>query len=68
MLQATITNDIGHGDGKAMPTLKETDEKPFRLYKRKDAFVGSYPYCNGSKKHGYFWIWNGQANYHNTWD
>lgn len=69
MVSAKITDDNGLGNGKAMPTLTELDEKPFRLFKRgQDDFRGSYPYCSGSKKKGYFSIWNGRPNYHNTWD
>lgn len=72
MLSVKVESDNGKGDGKAMPVLKELDEKPFRLFKRGTPenlyFKGSYPFCNGSKKMGYFNIWNGRANYHNTWD
>lgn len=72
MVQTAVSNDDGLGNGKAMPTLKETGEA-FRLHKRQwnggaIYFKGSYPYCNGSKRSDCFSLWNGRANYHNTWD
>lgn len=68
MVSVKVENDYGRGNGTAMPTLKEKEEKPFRLFKRGNHFKGSYPYCNGSMKMGYFNVWDGRPNYHNTWD
>jgi len=72
MISVKVTDDAGMGNGKAVPVLKETEEKPFRLFKRGTAespyFKGSYPFCSGSKRMGYFNVWNGRENYHNTWD
>jgi len=73
MLQTSVSSDDGRGDGKSMPTLKETGEA-FRLHKRNDSrlggvyFKGSYPFCMGSKRPGFFNLWDGKANYYNTWD
>lgn len=73
MLQVSVLNDAGKGNGTSMPTLKETGAPEFRLHKRENRdgsfyFKGSYPFCAGSKRPGYFTLWNGRANYHNTWD
>lgn len=68
MLEGKVENDDGRGNGEAMPTLKELNEKTFRLFKRGDSFKGSYPYCDGAKRMGYFSVWDGRPNYHNTWD
>jgi len=72
MIGIKVSEDTGMGSGKAMPVLTEKEEKPLRLFKRGTAespyFKGSYPYCNGSKRMGYFNVWNGRENYHNTCD
>jgi hypothetical protein len=73
MLKMSVSDDNGKGNGRAMPILEEESEQPFRLHKRQwnggeIYFKGSYPFCNGSKRSDCFSLWNGQANYHNTWD
>lgn len=74
MLQISVVDDYGKGGGRALPTLKEQEGEAFRLHKRAGGafggvyFKGSYPFCNGSKRSDCFSLWNGKANYHNTWD
>ena len=40
---------------------------PFRLrvkaLKEYDELVGSYPYVDGDRRPGFFWVWNGQPVY-----
>lgn len=67
MLKAKVLSDYGKGDGKSMPSLEETGQT-FRLHKRGDCFKGSYPFCNNSKRKDVFMLWDGKANYYNTWD
>ncbi len=72
MLEKSVKNDDGLGNGRAIPT-KET-EKIFRLRitARKDSpgfwYCGSYPYGNDSKHRGTFFRYDGYGNYENTWD
>jgi hypothetical protein len=41
--------------------------EPFRLVIRESnhepRLAGTYPYCQGSKKPGYFWLWEGRPLY-----
>ena len=56
------------GSGKAKAS-HETHGPVFRLKVRGNGyFNGSYPFCNGSKRMGYFSIDNGREYYENRWD
>jgi hypothetical protein len=74
MLSMKVKDDYGKGTGRATPLLKEqADAKPFRLRIKnwnggEMYFKGSYPFSGDSKRMDCFSVWNGQANYHNTWD
>jgi hypothetical protein len=73
MLKHETKSETMQGTGTSMPTLKETDQKPFRLrikqYKNGEIyFKGSYPFCNDNKRMDTFSLWNGKANYWNTND
>lgn len=78
MVGRKVTNDDGRGGGKAIPNPEYREGKPFRVKIRryKDGYIslpGSYPVHvnkDGSedKRKGYWSIWKGTPNYHNTWD
>jgi hypothetical protein len=67
MLKTKVLSDCGDGNGKSMPSLEETGET-FRLHKRGDWFKGSYPFCGNSRRLDSFSLWDGKANYYNTYD
>lgn len=76
MCVVNVENDYGRGDGKASTDghLKK-DGRQFRLYKKVKEFTD---YKTGEKKSYTYWAggrdcdswseWDGQENYHNTWD
>ena len=72
MISCKVENDNGQGQGRAYPNKNNKYGKVFRLRKRPDkkTFVGSYPYTKGSenKRKGYFWKYEGNGHYYNTWD
>ena len=72
MLEKSIKNDDGLGNGRAIPTKETNKIFRLRITQKKDShgfwYCGSYPYCNDSKHRGTFFRYDGKSNYENTWD
>lgn len=70
MIGATIVPSEGYayGAGEEMPNPDHVISEPFRLRiihpKRYSPYIsGTYQYCRGGKRKGYFWLHSGKANY-----
>lgn len=69
-----VTNDEGRGAGRSIPCPDKVISEPFRLavrggYDGGVSLVGQYPYCNDSKRKGYFSECKPtESHYYNTWD
>lgn len=80
MIGADVKDDNGMGGGRSTPDILREYGEPFRIRISKygdDSFslVGSYPFCadcgthnNDSKRKGYWGLWDGKADYYNTFD
>lgn len=68
-----VENDTGHGQGTAEPTGIKEDGEQFRMFKIqktwKDYYTGeertAINWVGGSHT---WWLWDGKANYQNSWD
>lgn len=74
MIGARVVDDYGKGDGKAFADPSIVTSPVFVLKVSKDTMgnpmiKGSYPFCDNSKRKGYFTITDSaKGHYHNTWD
>lgn len=66
---AIVKGDNGMGNGRAVAGDIDTNEKPFRVMQyEKDGYNSKYSYWKGGKSRYGWSLWDGNSNYHNTWD